>query len=447
MSFRALKAPDLFVGGLRAQLLRGSIGSVGIRCIYVLLQFAVGVVLARALGPASLGIYAFSMAVVQLLAVAGQFGFPAFLVRGIAVAQARDSPGEIRALIVGATGLVLGLSLLIAGSAGLAVWVLGDIGRDVLDAALVTALLLVPLLALVATGSGAIRGLGHVLFGQLPDQIMRPLAFLALLIGLAVLGERLTPERALLMHAAAAALAIVMAAMLLMRLAPPETRASQTEIRHRALLRQSLPFVLLAGAQVLNHQTDVLMLGVMRPQEEVGLYRAALQVADGMNMVLIALSMTIAPHLARLHTHQDWPGLQQLLIYAHRTGAAVLLPFALGTAIFSGPLLSYVFGLPYLPAAQALAILVLGKVAYAIVGYSGLALSMFGQAGIAAMMTGATIILNVALNALLIPFFGIEGAAVGTIVSQFAVATSGVIYLYRTQRIEISAFGSRSRTE
>lgn len=432
--------------GLRAQLIRGSLGSIGVKAVYVLVQFAVGVLLARMLGPEGLGIYAFIMALVHLLVIGAQFGFPAFLVRSVAVSRAQNAYAEIKGQIIGAGQIVLALSLTLMAvgflwlsGAGLA---FGGISRS----ALVAGLFLLPLLALTATSSGAIRGLGHVIVGQLPDQVVRPITFLSVLLTLHVSGVVLTPERTLLAHGLAAFVALTLAAVVLLRLLPDPARRTVADMQRAQLLRQSMPFLLLAGAQVLNYQTDVLMLGLLTTQEQVGLYRVALQVSDGVGVALFALSAAIAPQLARLHAQGDWRHIQRVLVYSHRGGVLLVLPLALGVALFSGPLLTLVFGEVYRPASSALEILALGKVAYASVGFSGLALSMLGRPGTAAIITLATVGMNVVLNLVLIPRYGIEGAALATVVSQFAVAAAGILYMRHQLNHDFSALGWSKKT-
>ena len=55
--------------GLRSQLIRGALGSAGIQVVNRLLALVLGVVLARALGPESYGVYVYAFAIMSLLMV------------------------------------------------------------------------------------------------------------------------------------------------------------------------------------------------------------------------------------------------------------------------------------------------------------------------------------------------------------------------------------------
>jgi O-antigen/teichoic acid export membrane protein len=428
------------VGSLRGQLFRSSFGSAGIKMFYVLVQFGVGVALARMLGPEALGLYAFTMALVQLLAIFAQFGFPAFLVRTISVTLTMGEISELKGLVIGAMQIVTILALIIMALAS--TWFIGPGLKpdEIPQHILLIGLILLPLLVIAATNGGILKGLGHVVVAQVPDFVIRPILFFIILLAFSVLGTHLSTEEALLINAGATLLALVTGLLLLRHHLPTQFTQTTAKMEHLQWLRQSLPFLLLAGAQVLNYQTDILMLGVLTTQEQTGLYRVAVQVIDGLGIVLFAISAAIAPQLARLHAQTDWPRIQRILVYSHRAAALVMLPAALVIAGFGRELLALVFGEEFSAAADALEILALGKVAYASVGFAGLALSMLGRAGAAAIITLVTVVMNITLNLYLIPHYGIEGAAMATVVSTFSVNVASQVWIWQVFSRNFSAF-------
>jgi len=103
------------------------------------------------------------------------------------------------------------------------------------------------------------------------------------------------------------------------------------------------------------------------------------------------------------------------------------LPIGGVLLLFGGQALQVVFGQPYRSAYPALAILCGGQLFHAATGAPGLFLNMTGHEGDTAIAVAVTAVLNVLLNLLLIPQFGIAGAATAT-----AVSLSGLkILLYR----------------
>ena len=92
----------------------------------------------------------------------------------------------------------------------------------------------------------------------------------------------------------------------------------------------------------------------------------------------------------------------------------IVIPPALGIIAFSKFLLLTFFGVVYAEGALALQILVIGMLIYVVATVNISILSAIGKAGITAKITVVSAVFNIALNLLLIPILGIEGAALTT---------------------------------
>lgn len=429
--------------GLRRQLLRAGVSSLALKGVFLTLQFAISVYLARTLGPEGLGIYAFSLATVALLTIPGELGFPEYLVRALSVYTVNGATALIHHLTKRSSLLVAAASLGVGLAAAFAIGLMGLRPDAMPPQPLLIALVLVPLLALLETNGGALRGLGYVLLGQVPIQILRPALTLASLLLLTAALDTFGVEHALLATVGATSLALLISRSLLKRRLPRPPAASQPP--KIPSVRQSLPFLLLAAAQVLNHHTDILMIGALMSQAQVGLYRVAVQVADGLVLALLAITAVITPHLARLHAAQHWTLIRRLLVNSHRGGLAMLLPAAVIISVLSEEILAAIFGSPYAQASGALSILAFGKAAYSTAAFSGVALSMFGYAKVATYGTGGTVLINIALNLALIPLYGIRGAAVATAISSFLVAAALAGWILMRFDINITILGRAQR--
>jgi len=431
--------------GLRARLLRGGAGSAAIRASYIALQFAVGVILARLLGPESLGLYAYAIALAQLLAISAQFGFPAFLVRQIAVYRAETAVPQIKGLLVGSMQmtLLLSLTIAVAGAALLPVLAPG-LGQGH-DTVVILGVSLVPLFALASVSAGALQGLGHPVLSQVPEQLIRPTLLLSGLAILTLSQAKLTAEMALSMQIGASLLALVVGIWTLVAQTGPAVRKAAAAMHRTQWVRQSFPFLLLSGAQVLNNQINIILLGALAPQSEVGYFRVAVQVTDGLTVALIAISIVIAPQIAGLHARADLSNLQRVLVLSHRAATLIVLPLALALTAFGADFLTLVFGKEFRPAADSMSILALGKIAYATVGFGGLALSMMGRAGVAAVITLGTAALSALLALVLIPIYGMTGAAIAATTGQLLVNFGSVIWIRKVYGRDLSAFGRLPR--
>lgn len=429
----------------RRQLVEGAVGSLAIKLGYVFLQFATSMVLARTLAPEGYGIYSWVTGLMALLIIPVQLGFPDYLVRTVPVYQETKQFGLLRGLLFRSLQLVGIASLLLAGL-GLIFGTIFVSGSAVTNTgAFVMGLTLLPLTALNATNGGALRGLGHVLLGQIPGELLRPLVFLLLVVAMRLTMPSYSPSLALGANAVSAFAALLVGLVLLRRVSYKQLRAHKLRTQTRAWLRGALPFSLLAGVQVINHHTDILMIGYMLGEQQTGLYRVATQTADGLGMVLIAITAVIAPQLARLHIRNDWLAIQRLLVISHRVGTILLVPLMLFFVFMGQRFLELAFGSGYIGAADALSILAAGKVAYATVGFSGIAISMFGFPLIATGATAVVAVLNVGLNYLWIPGQGIVGAAYATAVSAFVINAVLALWIGFAHRRNITALGRLHR--
>ncbi|MGH2542589.1 MAG: polysaccharide biosynthesis C-terminal domain-containing protein, partial [Ardenticatenaceae bacterium] len=162
---------------------------------------------------------------------------------------------------------------------------------------------------------------------------------------------------------------------------------------------------------------------------------------------LTAANMVLAPYIAQLYAAGDNTRLQHMVTRGAQVILLTALPVA-GTFIFFGePILASVFGDAYRAGAAALAILCLGQLVNAGAGSVGLILNMTGHERDTAVGVAAAAAANLILNLILIPRFGIEGAAVATAVS---LATWNVLLcrrVYRRVGIRSAAFHFSPVTE
>lgn len=426
-------------------MLGGATGSLLLKVAHAILTVAITVVLARALGPEGYGRYAFVYALVILCAIPAQAGLPTLLVREVAAYEARGGWRLMRGLLRRANQAVAAATAAIALVSALVGIFLGDRVAEGELAIYAWGLALLPLLALGNLRGAALRGLRKVVRGQLPELLLRPGLFVLALTVVAVAGAGVSPGMAMALHAGAALVAFLIGAWLLLRVLPHEARSATPEYRTRAWAASVLPLTLLAGIQVVNNQTDVVLLGVLASKEEVGIYRVVFQAATLVVFVLTAVNMVLAPHFARLHAMGERAELERLARWGAKMVLLAAAPVAAGLVIFGGPVLGFVFGTRYAVGAAALAILCVGQLANAAMGSVGLLLNMTGHERDTAVGVGLAAGANVVLNLLLIPPFGIEGAATATAAS--LMIWNVVLYRRVRRRLDVvpTAWAPRSR--
>lgn len=441
-------------GSLRHHLARAAAGSAVLAVSSKVLMLVTSVLLARWMGAESYGVYATALALSLLLTVPTGLGLPVLVIRLLASYRAHQQWELMHGLLVRGNQAVLGVSLLTAGLAAVVLWAWAD--RLGVDKAIAygLALLLIPLTALGAMRSAALRGLHHVILGQLPESLIMPGLFLGLLAGgwFAAGGlSSLSPEYAILARVIATAVAFGIGAALLFKRIPPAVREAAPEFDLHAWARSALPLLFVAGINVINAQTDILMLAALRGSESAGIYQAATRGAELVAFSLVIVNMAIQPSIARLYATGDMARLQRLITLSARAATAMALPFAIAAIVWGNSIMAAVFGNDFTRGAVALGILATAQLINAVTGPANSLLNMTGHEDdqLKAMIVG--VVINVALNALLIPRWDIAGAAIATGISLIVwnlllvILVKRRLGLYATARILAKLNGSKRK--
>jgi len=405
------------IGGhhsLRAQIVRGSVGSLAVKAGHTGLSFLASVILARALGAEGLGIYAFALALVSIMAIPMELGLTQLVVRETVRAHVDQQWSTMRGLWRWSTRLAIRFSAVIIVVGLIGLWMLGKRIPETKAMTLLVGFALVPLAALGALQGSALRGLGRIVLGQLCERALRPGIFILLiLVAIGAWPRRaLSPTHAMALHALAAAAAYAIGALLLGRFQP--LPAKDPVYMPRQWIRAAAPLGLIASLQVVNSQADILMLGLLRADAEVGIYRVVIQAAQLVVFGLQAMNLMLMPYFAKLHAQKDLQRLQRLATQSSRAILFLAMPVAFAFIAFGDSILGLVFGEVYRAGHASLAILAVGQTINAAMGSAAILMNMTGNERITLHVLGVAAAANIILNGLLIPVYGLEGAAMAT---------------------------------
>lgn len=406
-------------GSLHRQLARGSIYSLLLKIFSIFFSFLVAVVLARLLGPAQFGVYSYVLAIAALLAIPAQCGLAYLVLRETARADAANDLSRMRGVWRWANVGTLLLSLLIVCVGSGVAWMLSEKLTRIELLTFVAGLILVPLLALGDLRGAALRGLSHVIKGQLPEKVLRP-AVLVFLIGATCLlfsGMEWDASVAMTLNVLAALIAFLVGAGLFIRARPRGFKSAIPTYDHRGFLASIGPMSVISSAYVLNQYTDLLVLGLFLGADQVGVYRVAMQVALLITFVMQAVNMAITPYYIRLHQSKEIDRLVKLLRICSRVVLVATLPLFLMVMIVGEDILIVLFGASYAGGYHSLIVLALAQFLRAGIGPIVTLLSMIGHERQA--MDGILVAtgVNIVSNLILVPSVGMIGAAVSVLLS------------------------------
>ncbi len=185
----------------------------------------------------------------------------------------------------------------------------------------------------------------------------------------------------------------------------------------KKLLQSSWSIALLGllGSVMLN--TDIIMLGWLKGAEDVGYYSSAQKIIFTLYVLPSLIGTAAFPSLTRL-ANKNKEGFRELLEKSLKIAFLIAIPITIGGLIIGYELMDIFFGNEYLAASTTFKILLLSLVLAYPTTILGNALLAYDQEKQFLKYAGVAAIGNVVLNSILIPFWGIEGAAIATVVTQ-----------------------------
>jgi O-antigen/teichoic acid export membrane protein len=399
--------------GHGAVLLRGTLVNGLISVVGYGLTFASYTVLARLLGLASYGVYAVVWSWVTLLSLAAGLGVSQVMLRFVAAYRVRQAHGELRGLLQWGRGLVLRSSLTLVALVALALVLMRHRLQAELVFSFVPACLVMLLFTQAQINGFALRGLRRFALALLPEHVFRPLLVMGVLAVLVRLRGAADAVDAMWVTGLAVLLGLALTHHWLRSRLPLEVRHAAS-IRHdREWLRTALPLLVVSGMFLLQAETDVVMLGWLAGTAEAGIYSAASRVAGVIAFGLAMVNSIAAPLFSELYAEQRLDRLQRLVSLAAAGIGVSVLPL-IGFIVVAGDWVLGWFGEEFTAAYKALLILGAGQLINALCGSVGYLLTMTGNQRTAAIILSVSAGLNVLGNAVMIPAFGILGAALTT---------------------------------
>jgi O-antigen/teichoic acid export membrane protein len=421
-------------------MLQGSLLALSLRVLGTLAAIGVQILAARYLGQTGYGEFAFGLAVIGVLVLLARVGFQTSLVRFVGQYTARQDPAAQAGVLIFALSLALAAGLLMAVGGLQAVtwltpWLTG--GQA---AVLQAALWLLPPLAVLGLLQAALRGFRRIGPSVFSEQLLQPvLLAAALLVFFAVWSREAVAPQAI--RANLLAVAVNLAVMAVVFALATRRLVSWRRPRFEAAvwLKVSLPLMLMSGLLVLFNQTDIIMLGMLGSAEETGVYAAAARVARLVLFGLTAVNAAAAPMIAEAYH----AGRQDELRRTFRFAAAALAVFTAGVVLFlvvAGKWVLGFFGPGFAVGWGPLLVLLIGQAFNSLSGPVASLLSMTGRQGVAARIVTVCVAVNIVLNLVLIPSWGMWGAAVATSVSVTAWNAGMLLAARRELGLNPSAF-------
>ena len=379
------------------------------------LQFGFTVVVARKLGADEAGVFFLSFSIVAFLAIIARFGLDMSIVRfGSPLFANKDRMGLIKlardslilSVVAGAvfSALLFGLSNFIAQNIFIDIR-LSNVLR-------IASFSIIPLILSVVFAE-ILRAQKLVVY----NIASKHLAWLIPAIALtATLAKSLSGVTAI--YVTSMIIGSVLAGLFTLktfRKIHGSKKASRT-ISKQLLIKSSLPLLIVVLSGKTMQWMDTLFLGALADSTSVSLYNAAVQISFAVSLILLSFNTINASKFAQLYDANKINELKKLYLGSARIISLIALPLVTAIILFRGSLLG-IFGNDFSDGSTAVIIVVLAQFINVSVGSVAYLLAMTDQSKLLSIVTVFANVLNIILNIVLIPRYGLEGAAIATGIS------------------------------
>ncbi len=189
-------------------------------------------------------------------------------------------------------------------------------------------------------------------------------------------------------------------------------------------------YIVLANSiGMINVQIDSLMVGHFMSETDVGYYAVAIIFVEGLRLIPDSVQRITTPTIANYYGKQEYEKIHELMKNSMLKVLAITILISFTLISLGQFLIELLFKEEFLSAYYPLLILLVGYSFYApVLSISG-ALAGIGKVALMSKLSFICALMNTILNILLIPKYGITGAAIATSISLIITASLKLYFI------------------
>jgi len=200
------------------------------------------------------------------------------------------------------------------------------------------------------------------------------------------------------------------------------------------ILAYSYPMLLTSSVMFLMGYVDSFMISYYLDEYQVGIYSVCLNLSMILTFIPLSIGGFIAPKISQAHSKEDSSKVKEIFSNSIKLITVVTIPIF--SLLYAYPeLFLGLFGEEFVVASTTLLIINLGFLSEAMTAPVGFILNMTDNQHIFMRILIIALVINIVLNALLIPLYGINGAAIAILSSMLFWTLSSFAVLKRKQII------------
>ena len=410
-----------------------------IHCVALVLGFLSNYILVKVAGVNAYGAYVYIFNLLYLLVSFCIMGVDTLLVKKVAAYDATQKYAELKGIIFFSLIAVILGSLIVSFISQQVIGFTGMKSKMGISWLILSFLSLL-MLSVTAVNQASLQGLKKIVFSQVTEKVIKPLVILIVVVIFFYIRKAVILEELIWINIAAIGTAMVITLILNQKSLASRIKKVKAQYDLANWASSSMTFFLLSILYVFNSRVDIFLLGLFRRPEEVGIYTIALRISEVIGFMLVIANFVMAPVIVKLFESGELVKLQKLVTRSSRAVLSVGLPLMLIIIVFRKNILLF-FGEDLLDGQEALLVLCFGQFINVVFGSVGLLLVMTGHQKFSIFSLTAATGLNIILNLVLVPRYGLMGTAIATAMCLIVWNCMMYFFVRRKLNIRTTAFG------
>ncbi len=196
------------------------------------------------------------------------------------------------------------------------------------------------------------------------------------------------------------------------------------------ILKTSVPMMFSGLMVLLLNWTDILMLGIMTNEREVGIYNAAFKIGFLVLIVTATMNVIIVPKISEFYQKEDLKELKKIINRTTQLVVILTFPIVLFLFVFGKYLLAQ-FGADFTEGYTVLLLITVSAFFSSLCGNVDQILNLTNNQNILLRINIVCVLLNIVLNYVFIGLYGIEGAAIASLIATVFLNATCVVFIKR----------------
>jgi O-antigen/teichoic acid export membrane protein len=415
------------------ELLKGSAITFGLKMSGMALSFFVMYLISKRLGSEGVGFYNLFFQILTVLGMTLGLGMKLSVLRYVGQFNNDKLRSNLHLIykyfirIVGPISLIFGLIIFLTAHS-----VSQYLGKNnEFEVALKCIGLILPFFTLNQINVEFIRGLRKLKISELIRSVLRPLIISVLILifrydSMEKIDTIFVLTFALLVNFIVSNISI--------RKELNKIPYSSSNFSKSEFVKTSLPMMITTISSVMISAIPIFLLEYFISQSEVGIFSITFRISGLVSLSLVIVNTVAAPKFSELYWSKKMNDLQKMISQSAKIMFWIALLIGLVLIIWSEEWLG-LFGEEFRKGKIALIILVISQLINASTGSVGILMNMSGhQKKLRNIIVTASII-SFCIYIILIPLYGIIGAAIGCLISNILVNITAVIFVHRKMNL------------